>query len=214
MDYIDLIKNVYRVYKECQIKSFPVDCWAVLDHYNFKVFTYSQLKERSKELYLLSTAFSGDSFCEQKNRIIAYNEKMNQCRARFSLMHELGHFILRHTGESDKNERDADEFASHVLAPRPVIKYMNIKDVDDLHEKFGLSYSAANNAWSNYIHRWKWMPPYDEDDMLLRLVFPGYRPRSTSLDNFNRYCLYEDPFDRNSVEFARAEYRYLYGNDL
>lgn len=226
MDYIDIIKKVYQVYKDCQIKTFPIDCFSILDHYNFMVFTYSQLHEIDLELYELGTSLSNDAFSDMGLRIAAYNERLNQYRIRFSLMHELGHFILEHKSEKTKQTEDeADCFASNILAPRPLIKHMHIKDAEELHNRFAVSYTAANNAWSNYMNRWKLMPPVDMDTALIELIYPTLTPnklskttQSAKQRKSRRHYKMEKKIDfmlQYSPDFfGRAEHYKLYGDDL
>lgn len=53
--------------------------------------------------------------------IVVYRPGGHPARLRFTLAHELGHRLLGHTGQSAREEREADLFASHLLCPQPVI---------------------------------------------------------------------------------------------
>ena len=57
-------------------------------------------------------------------RLVVYDGAAEPARLRFTLAHELGHIALRHTGGSEKEEREADLFASHLLIPRPVLRQL------------------------------------------------------------------------------------------
>ena len=113
----------------------------------------------SQELYNLCKMCSNDAFLFKDKKLIAYNDEMPYYRIRFSLMHELGHILLKHRVSSKKNEDEADYFASCILAPRIMIhhlkqtnKYSQVT-ADDIHEYFGISISAANRALMDY-HNW------------------------------------------------------------
>ena len=61
-------------------------------------------------------------------RVILVNASLPQGRARFSIAHELGHFLLRHPPVSHVSdfcarslERQADRFAAELLMPRELI---------------------------------------------------------------------------------------------
>ena len=75
MEYIFIADMILKVYRECGIKDFPIPCLDILRHYEFRTITYSRLKELNPEIYTLCVTASNDAFCDQRNRIIAYNEK-------------------------------------------------------------------------------------------------------------------------------------------
>ncbi len=146
MQYRDYIKTVYHIYRECRIKTFPIDCFAILNHYGFRVFTYSELKEINPELYELCASYSNDALHYRRAHIIAYNEKTALGRIRFSLMHELAHHIFKHSGECLQNEREADLFAITILAPPQAIVRSGCQTAEAVHNTFAISYTAANRA--------------------------------------------------------------------
>lgn len=153
MDTAHIIEATIRVYNECNVKSFPIDCIALLEHYGYRIFTYDNLYLRNKELYDLCTACSEDAFRDGLNMIIAYNTHNPKGRIRFSLMHELAHHILGHTGDSELNEQEANAFASYILAPRMAIHYSKCKNAEDVSQTFEVSYDAASIAFDDY-RRW------------------------------------------------------------
>lgn len=92
-------------------------------------------------------AFSGEIFIKGNVKSIGVNKKHSKVRQRFTIAHEIGHYINGHTyydktGDiySDesfdysnpihKQEKEANSFAAELLVPKDFIK----KDLD----KFGL----------------------------------------------------------------------------
>ena len=140
-----LHQKVWEVCTECGIKDFPFDCIVVLKHYGFKVFTYEQAKYRCPELYTLCRDLSDDAFSDKILKAVFYNDKLCIRRIRFSLMHELGHFLLGHENESRENESEADAFAANLLAPEALIKYQNFHSAPSISSYFGISIAAANH---------------------------------------------------------------------
>lgn len=79
-------------------------------------------------------------------------------RIRFSKAHELGHIILKHFTEFEQPdsysihrskqyqvlEREADMFAAELLAPTPVLKELNMFDVDSIQRVCDISSTAAD----------------------------------------------------------------------
>ncbi|WP_418390714.1 ImmA/IrrE family metallo-endopeptidase, partial [[Clostridium] scindens] len=112
-----IIAATLEVFQECKVRSFPVDCCSLLRHYGYKVYTYKELKMKNNELYEMCMGYSDDAFQDGCTGIIAYNQDKPAGRSRFSLMHELGHHVFAHVGNSARNEREANAFASNLLAP-------------------------------------------------------------------------------------------------
>lgn len=135
---------------ECNTKQFPIDCFHILRHYGYKIYTYSELQKKDKSLHDLCISYSDDAFRIGKMKLIAYNEKKPRVRIRFSLIHELGHHILEHKNDSNENEAEANYFASNLLAPRIAMYYAKLKAVSSVAELFEISASAAYYAAQDF----------------------------------------------------------------
>lgn len=148
-----ILEATIEVFRECKVKSFPIDCFELLKHYGYRIYTYHELKCKNTELYEMCVGYSDDAFRDGFTKIVAYNEEKPIGRIRFSLMHELGHHVLNHTGNSKTNEKDANTFASYILAPRMAIHYAKCKNANDVAHLFNLSHEASENAFDDY-RRW------------------------------------------------------------
>lgn len=158
-------EEILEVYRKCNIHSFPINCTYVLNCYGYKLLSYGKLLSKNKEASNLAKAFSDDCFTDRKNRLILYNDRVNSGRMRFSQMHELGHIVLGHTDSTQVTEEEADYFASNILAPRPIIHREKLKTSDEIHNYFGISYSAANYVIRDFKN---WKPGLISDNKLLR----------------------------------------------
>lgn len=176
MDYSLIIDKIYDVYAECEVHTFPIDCFDILRHYGFRLYTYSQIQQVNARLHEMCRKYSDDAF--RYNDIICYNQKAIECRIRFSLMHEFGHYILGHEESSPENEDEADYFASCILAPRIAIS-KTCRTADDIHDKFGLSYAASNRALADF-RRWYPMGRSETEKKLEELLFHNAPKISTS----------------------------------
>ena len=127
MDYNYIRKKSAKVIIECNVKRFPIDCFSILKHYGYKIYSYSELYEKNKELYDMCLSYSDDAFRSGSMGLIAYNDRKSKTRIRFSLMHELGHHVLKHKNDTPRNESEANYFASNILAPRIAIYYAKLK---------------------------------------------------------------------------------------
>lgn len=167
MWYEEIDKRIVQVYRECDIHSFPINCYQIIEHYGLKCCPYS---DQTDELMNFCTNLSDDSFI-YKTRIF-YNDSPSipSGRLRFSLMHEFGHYILGHTkNRSPLEEREANYFSSRMLAPRIAIHYSHCRNQMDVARRFEMTYAAAEYAFNDY---WKSRSRYlggaqtDNDRML------------------------------------------------
>lgn len=87
--------------------------------------------------------------------IITVNENHHPNRQRFTIAHELGHYVLGHgskedvlyrNGDSDPDEIEANAFAAEILMPQGVIRHLifeqDITDIRILAKKLWVSDDA------------------------------------------------------------------------
>jgi len=142
----NILEKILEVYQICNISSFPVDCLDLISKCGITCKSYSSLSRKKQEHCLL---VSEEAFT-LKNEIY-YNDKILDKRIRFSLIHELGHIMLNHKeNRSEAEEREANFFATNLLAPRIVIHYSGCKNLADVIKRFDLSEEAAGYAFSDY----------------------------------------------------------------
>lgn len=75
------------------------------------------LRDADAATYRIQTA-DGTRF------VVVYRTDGNPARLRFTLAHELGHRMMKHTGGDPAEEREADCFASYLLCPEPVVRFL------------------------------------------------------------------------------------------
>lgn len=120
----------YRVLAARHVTSLPVDPLTMLRAcHDTTVLTCDEAAER---LSMPSLQFDRlfdrtDAVTYQLDHggrchyIVVYQPGGNPARLRFTIAHELGHRLMKHTGSDSAEEREADHFASHLLCPEPVI---------------------------------------------------------------------------------------------
>lgn len=88
---------------------------------------------------------------------VLYDSQGDRRRQRFTLAHELGHIVMNHTGGKQWEEKEADYFASQLLAPVPVCDLFTHSGVpltpDTISAIFGLSKAASEIAVLPHRHR-------------------------------------------------------------
>lgn len=150
MNYDYIRFATLEVYKECNINSFPIHSFEILNHYNIRTHTYSSL---SDELRRYCLNYSNDALYYKDK--ICYNDLQPKGRIYFSLMHELGHVMLKHNqNHTPQMEQQANIFASNILAPRMAIHYAGCKNQNDVATIFSLTNEAASYAFDDY-KRWR-----------------------------------------------------------
>lgn len=104
---------------------------------------------------------------DKSNGVIVYNAQKPIGRRRFSIAHELGHFLIPHHSGSQYcsnagirsdnriEEREADEFArrlllpSHLLIPEIEKSSLDISRINQIADLFQTSFEATANACIN-----------------------------------------------------------------
>lgn len=146
MNFERLYEIIYMIYTDCGIVEFPIDCFEVIRKYGYHIKGYSELSQKKRA----ACRKLSDDACLIDDTLY-YEENAHSGRMRFSIAHELGHAFLK-----TQVEDDCDCFASHFLAPRILIQKMGHKNAEQIHDKFGLSYAAANRTLTDYkrwVHR-------------------------------------------------------------
>ncbi len=150
MTHEEILWKILEVFRKCDVRSFPINCFELLKHYGYECQEYSELEPNKQEVCY---QVSEDAFRLQDK--VYYNDNAKFCRRRFSLMHELGHIVLNHQAPyTQKNEQEANFFAGNILAPRMAIHYARCKNPNDVAELFRLTYEAASYAFDDY-RRWR-----------------------------------------------------------
>lgn len=235
MERREIFRTILEVYETCDIKEFPIDCIDVIKKLKIPLYKYSELSaKKEKECYRVS-----DDAFKLKGKIY-YNDSFPYiCRQRFTLMHEVGHILLKHVGDTKENDDETNYFASHFLAPRILIHKYKCHDAIQIHDTFGLSYQASNRAlmsykeWFRNISYSATRKPTEPELELEQIFFPEQEEapaimvekQMKSVKSRRRQRLRRELDERSSFmeylrnqrenyDFELAERQYLYGNDL
>lgn len=240
MTYEEILWKILEVFQECNVKSFPINCFELLKHYGYECMEYSELEPNKQEACY---QVSDDAF--RLNYKVYYNDTVKFCRRRFSLMHELGHIVLDHQAPySRQNEKEANFFAGNILAPRMAIHYSRCKNANDVAKLFRLTHEAASYAFDDY-RRWRRKAIYKMTAYDKAMYSHFYNPeekcfvwsrrkcqkcdtvlcntQKTICDSCRIYGAPERDYmifpsigfpPKQRTDFLIAEHDWLYGNDL
>lgn len=143
--YKDTRNASWRCLIDCKVKELPVNPVEIVRKYGIscKAIGSEQLGRSSGII--------------RKNRLgivnIYYDKDQIKNRQKFTILHELGHYVLGHLGDTplSRSERDckpeeeyaADRFAADILMPACVLWGLGIHTADDIARVCGVSMHAA-----------------------------------------------------------------------
>lgn len=157
-DYARAARLAYKTLLALHIESIPVDPLQILSFCrNTSIRTYEEITPLfglsdpshfrwymmdNKDAMTIRRDMGGKAVYE-----LLYDSHGSPSRRRFTLAHELGHIILKHSLEERFEEKEADFFASQLLAPAPVLEMLKEYgvplDADTVADIFYISQSAA-----------------------------------------------------------------------
>ena len=150
--------------KKYKIKKIPVNVFELANKLGIKLVKYSQLTEYEvNKLESLGISRNSDGFFALVNKngmdipFIYYNDRKNDERIRFTILHEIGHFVLGHLEQSDLAEAEANFFAKYLIAPPVLVNKINPTDYMDIANIFNVSKDCA---WYAFDYYKKWLRHY------------------------------------------------------
>lgn len=154
--------KAYQTLLALRISALPIDPLMILHQCkNTAVHTYEEVMPRfgvrDPQYFKSMVMERKDALTvrrDQGGRIVYemfYDARANPRRMRYTIAHELGHILLNHRMEEPWEEREADYFASQLLAPRPVFNVLAAYGYDSgnpevIAAAFQLSKAAAEIA--------------------------------------------------------------------
>lgn len=139
------------------INCIPISGFEIATKIGLKIIPYSALsRTQLEEIYeenedgLLRIDKKGIGW-------IYYNDiDMKYERINMTLLHEIGHYVLDHTGDKDKwehEEAEANFFAKYIISPPVLVDMIGAESADDIYQTFDISMEAA---WYNYEYYINW----------------------------------------------------------
>lgn len=150
-DYFRATNLAYEVLSYYDL-TLPINLFKVMEQFeNLIVISYSEVANRFNMKYsdFLKIASSEHGYLQRSKRdpckaYIIYNDWKDERSIRFTLAHELGHYVLMHKEENKISDKEASCFARNLLCPIPVGEILEIESVSDYMNTFGISDLMAN----------------------------------------------------------------------
>ena len=124
MDKPNFKRAKEEAYKTLMVQenlSFPVNPKNIkLKEYDIKIISFQEYMKKTKTTINQLTSngifYDGYTYIKNNNIFIFYNADIEtEGRKTWTISHELGHIVLNHTTQCDKNETEANFFASQLL---------------------------------------------------------------------------------------------------
>ncbi len=158
--YEDIKQQSISMLIEMGINSVPIDPFELSNKLGLRVIPYSAF---SGDIVFVLSLKEPDGFSIEDGKggwAIYYNDSVKYERVRFTIMHEIGHYILGHYKGGEVEESEANFFARYTLAAPPLIhNILSAPNPETISKEFEISYTAATHAHSGY---WAWIDCGDE----------------------------------------------------
>jgi len=154
-DYEFIKGEVIHVFETYQIKCIPVCGFEIASRMKITVIAYSGLSKR-KLTEALKTSEDGFLYVDENGHEYIYYNDIDRSyeRQNWTILHEIGHIVLDHTGHSQHEEDEANFFAKYAIAPPPLVHRIGATSWEDIYNSFDVSVQAAVYAY-NYYLSWK-----------------------------------------------------------
>lgn len=145
--------EVVALFERYDVRCIPISGFELAYKMGICLIPYSSLSEESKAAAM---RFSSDGFYMEDldgNDIIYYNDEVSYERMNMTILHEIGHCVLDHKGNSKQEETEAQFFAKYAIAPPPLVNKIHPDCPEEIEVVFNLSHTAAVYAFE-YYKKW------------------------------------------------------------
>ncbi len=148
----EIKKCVVDLFVKYKINCVPISGFEIANKMKIKVIPYSSKNEKTRQLCLKKSE-DGFSIHRDDKWFIFYNDEKTFGRVNNTMLHEIGHVVLGHTEDSELAEKEVNFFAKYALVPPVLVHKLKIESIEEIVEKFDVSYEAAYYALE-YYHKW------------------------------------------------------------
>ena len=154
-DYDRMARLAIDIFVDYGIRSFPIDEKEICRKLGLKLVPYSAYPDEKRQLLVKK---SEDAFFVPATRhtpvTIFYNDRVDSYeRQRYSIFHEIKHYVNNDTDDDPYSDDMADYFARYFMAPTPYLIQMGIDDELTIISNHGMSMTAAWYALKNVRNR-------------------------------------------------------------
>ncbi len=193
-DYYKATNMAYITLQALNITTLPITITSAITRFPYlRIVPYSKFCKFHKinwgEFMSTNVSERGFIYREGKKAIIYYNDREKTEIVRFTLAHELGHYMLRHVDENSATDKEANCFARNFLCPIPITDHLRLNTVEECCNVFDISpvaaevvldkrkldrLNASNNAYQNIIRLFE-VESLTRESQLSRIPASFYR---------------------------------------
>ncbi len=149
--------EVIHLFIKYKVKCIPVSGFEIATKMGIKLIPYSSLSPEKRKCAELVDP-DGFVACAGTEERIYYNDADHTYeRQNMTILHEIAHIVLDHTGSPDNRDREEDEadfFAKYAIAPPVLVDRINPQSYKEIYDHFDITYEAAHYAYDYYL-AWK-----------------------------------------------------------
>lgn len=209
--FSEITTLAYKELIRCNFKTLPIRQTDFADNTGKQIILISFQKYielsgsgiKLEELTLGSDFNDGYAVSELRPglRMILFNEETHPQRLWYTIYHEVGHFKCGHSKHGSIEEIEAHFFASQLLMPNSIIKYLVNSKYSITHgflmDCFGVS-SAAAKKKIDYLQKYGYHHTHPYDDTLVELFKDGLERRYPLLIGLNSNTTFKNIYGDES----------------
>ena len=153
--YEDIVKVIIEIYRDYDIKDFPIDEKDICRRLGVALVPYSEFPKEARALLEKKSKHGFFVRGTKKNPpTIYYNDKFEPYGAvRLTIFHELKHYVFDEDANDEDQDDLADFFGRYFLCPIPYLIMKGIDTENDIISHCGVSMTAAGNVESTIRNR-------------------------------------------------------------
>lgn len=147
-EYNNVDQLIYSIYMDYGIRKFPVSAEELCKKMGLKIALYSEFSQDGQNLLRKKSEYG---FFYSKTSSIYVNDSYSEETQRFTVFHELKHYICE--DENDDDDDLAEYFSRHFMCPTIYLLLKGIDTPEKIAEICGVSYTAAYYSSKNILNR-------------------------------------------------------------
>lgn len=180
-DYKQMAKLAIEIYLDYEITSFPIDEKELCQKMGILLLPYTEfpkeISDISNDAFLLPATKSHSPMILYNNKIDSYG------RQRFSIFHDIKHYVNGDTNECNQYDEDmADYFSRYMMCPIPILIKREINDIVTIISDYNVSYDAHKQAVSiDFAHKHNGVTPHRHVYLSHNKKDPGVPPTAAEI---------------------------------
>lgn len=155
--YDEIVNMIIDIYIDYDIRGFPIDEKVICRKLGVSLVPYTEFSQETKKLLFKRSRYGFFVKGTKENPpTIYYNDKFGSRGAiRFTIFHELKHYVCDEDSGNEETDDLADYFAKFFMCPIPYLILKGVNTINAVIAMCEVSEDAAINVVSNIQNREK-----------------------------------------------------------